>query len=96
MSNVTFLSKLVERVVARQFTAHADKHDLFPARQSAYRHCHSTETAVLTVHNYIVCATDGVHVVALALLDLSSAFDTIDHTLLLSILQNSSQSLVCS
>ena len=88
ISNVTFLSKLVERVVARQFTAHANKHDLFPVRQSAYRHGHSTETAVMTVHNDIVSAIDKGHVVALALLDLSSAFDTVDHTLLLSILEN--------
>jgi len=36
----------------------------------------------------IVCATDGGHIVALTLLDLSSAFDIVDHTLLLSILQN--------
>jgi len=58
ISNVTFLSKLVERVVARQFTAHANKHDMFPVRQSAYRQDHSNETAALTVHNDIVSAID--------------------------------------
>ena len=74
----------MERLIARQF----NKHDLFPVRQSAYRQGHSTETAVLTVHNDIVCAIDRGHVVALALQDLTSAFDTVDHTLLLSILEN--------
>ena len=57
---------------------------------SAYRQFHSTAsavTAVLVVHNDIVCAIDQGHVVVLVLLDLSSAFDTVDHSTLLSVLQ---------
>ena len=88
ISNLTFLSKVVERTVVKQFTHHADLHGLFPPNQSAYRQFHSTESAVLLVHNDIVRAIDRGHVVALVLLDLSSAFDTVDHPTLLTILQS--------
>jgi len=83
---LTFLSKILERVVARQFMDHADQNGLLPARQSAYRKFHSTESAVLVVHNDIVCAIDQGHVIALVLLD--TAFDTVDHPTLLSLLQD--------
>jgi len=88
ISNLTFLSKIIERIATKQFTLHADQNELFPARQSAYRRFHSTESAVLVVHNDISRAIDEGHVVALALLDLSSAFDTVNHPTLLSILQS--------
>ena len=61
---------------------------LFPHMRSAYRRHHSTETVVLTVHNDIIQAIDRRQLTALVLLDLSSAFDTVDHTCLLTILQN--------
>ena len=88
ISNLSFLSKVVERVVVKQFIAYGDKCSLFPSRQSAYRHFHSTETAVLSVHNDLVRSIDYGQVSALILLDLSSAFDTVDHDILLSILHN--------
>jgi len=72
----------------KQFIHHADKNGLLPVRQSAYRRFHSTESAVLVVHNDIVRAIDDGHVAALALLDLSSAFDSVDHSTLLSILRS--------
>ena len=50
--------------------------------QSAYRKFHSTETALLRVHNDISVSLDKGHVTALTLLDLSAAFDTIDHNTL--------------
>jgi len=68
----------MERVIARQFMDHADKNSLLPARQSAYRKFHLTELAILVVHNDIVCAMDQGQIVAVILLDLSSAFDTVD------------------
>ena len=52
--------------------------------QSAYRKFHSTETALLRVHNDISVSLDKGHVTALTLLDLSAAFDTIDHNTLTS------------
>ena len=51
--------------------------------QSAYKRFHSTETAVLKIHNDIICNMDNGKVTALTLLDLSAAFDTIDHSTLL-------------
>ena len=87
ISNLTFTSKLVERVVAARFLKHVDHHKLLPERQSAYRHLHSTETAIAAVHNDLVCAADADQVAALVLLDLSSAFDTVDHDILLSVLE---------
>ena len=56
--------------------------------QSAYRSEHSTETALLRVHNDIVCAIDKGHGVFLILLDLSAGFDTVDHEIFLSFLKD--------
>ena len=88
ISNLTFLSKIVERVVTKQFTSHAALNGLFPERQYAYRQFHFTESAVLALHNDIVCAIDRGEITGLVLLDLSSVFDTVDHTSLLSILES--------
>ena len=49
ISNLTFLSKLIERVVSQQLISFLDSHDLMPAHQSAYRKYHSTETVILGV-----------------------------------------------
>ena len=57
--------------------------DLMPCAQSAYRKYHSTETAVANVFNDILLAADQCCVSALCLLDLTAAFDTVDHVLLL-------------
>jgi len=51
ISNLPCVSKVIERVVARRFSSHLSHSNLLPARQSAYRPFHSTETAVLSVHN---------------------------------------------
>ena len=53
-----------------------------PRSQSAYRQFHSTETVVTPVYNDMLVAADGGQVSVLCLLDLSAAFDTVDHTLL--------------
>jgi hypothetical protein len=77
------VSKLLERVVADQLAEHVSRHRLLDSFQSAYRPGHSTETAVLRVLNDILCAADRGDLSLLVMLDLSAAFDLIDHELLL-------------
>ena len=55
---------------------------LIPQEQSAYRKHHSTETAVLKVLSDAYTAADVNHVTLLCMLDLSAAFDTVDHEIL--------------
>ena len=87
VSNLPFLSKLIEREVSKQFLAHLEKNDINNKFQSAYRaHC-STETALTRVQNDLLMAVDKEGGAILVLLDLSAAFDTIDHSLLLEMLE---------
>ena len=88
VSNLSYVSKLVEKVVARELTDHLDLNGLTSTYQSAYKALHSTETALTRVHNDIMKAVDSQGGAILVLLDLSAAFDTIDHSLLLDILEN--------
>jgi hypothetical protein len=83
ISNLSILSKLLERVVARQLNNYLHKSGLMPRLQSAYRRHHSTETTMLNVLSDILQAVDRVNIAALVLLDLSAAFDTVDHATLL-------------
>ena len=83
VSNLNFLSKILERVVAAQLQTHFDEAGLMTAFQSAYRKHHCTESALLNIHNDILLNMAKGSVTALTLLDLSATFDTIDHTILL-------------
>ena len=83
VSNLCFISKVLERVVAEQIKCHISENGLGNDLQSAYKSGHSTETALLTIHDDIACNMAQGKVTALTLLDLSAAFDTIDHKLLL-------------
>ena len=83
ISNLSVVSKLLERLAARQLLAHLNSSGLLPRLQSAYRAGHSTETAVLKVLSDILLAIDSGDLSALVLLDLSAAFDTVDHDILL-------------
>ena len=83
LSNLNFISKILERVVAAQLQTHLDEAGLMTAFQSAYRKHHSTESALLNIHSDIILNMAKGSVTALTLLDLSAAFDTIDHTILL-------------
>ena len=88
ISNLSFVSKLLERTVAGQVRTYLDKNDLFPPLQSAYRPKHSTETALLKVFDNAYMAADDGMVTLLVLLDFSAAFDTVDHDIALSILRD--------
>ena len=67
---------------------HLATNDLFEIYQSAYKRLHSTETAHVMVQNDILIALDDRRAVFLLLLDLSAAFDTVQHSTLLSRLQS--------
>lgn len=83
VSNLSFLSKVIERAVAHQLGKYLEVNKLHHPYQSAYRPHHSVETAMTRVYNDIMCALDQQQGVILVLLDLSAAFDTVDHELLL-------------
>ena len=87
VSNLTFLSKAIEKLVANQLISYVNNNNLNEPLQSAYKQYHSTETALIRVHNDILTAIDKRRTVILLLLDLSAAFDTVDHDILLFRLQ---------
>ena len=83
VSNLPFISKILEKVVLTQLRNHLSSNNLLEICQSAYRKVHSTETAVLSVLDSLLVSADERLVSLVALLDLSAAFDTLDHTILL-------------
>ena len=83
VSNLAFLSKVIERVVAQRLNSHMDLNNMHEAMQSAYIKHHSTETALLYIQNNILNSIDQHKVVLLVFLDLSATLDTIDHQLLI-------------
>ena len=83
VSNLPFLSKILEKVVLHQLKNHLFQNNLTDPHQSAYRENHSTETALLKIINDAAVNADNNEITILCLLDLSAAFDTIDHTILL-------------
>ena len=90
ISNLSYVSKLLERIIDSRFTEHANLNNLFSPVQSAYRKHHSTETALVKIHNDLITGIDQGQIGALVLLDMSAAFDTVDHHLFLRILQHRS------
>jgi Reverse transcriptase (RNA-dependent DNA polymerase) len=83
ISYISFLSKLTERVVKSRLTDFLTEHNLLNSFQSAYTKLHSTETAPLAVHDYLIRASSQQQVSCHCFLDISAAFDTIDHSILL-------------
>ena len=77
VSNLSFISKLIEKVAASQIGSFLESTNKSNNFQSAYNQLHSTETALLKIHNDVLTAMDSGKVTALTLLDLSAAFDTI-------------------
>ena len=83
VSNLPFLSKILEKVVLFQLKNHLNRNNLTESNQSAYREHYSTETALLKIVNDAAVNADKNEITILCLLDLSAAFDTIDHATLI-------------
>ena len=79
---MSFISKILEKVVANRLQVHIKNNQLSNPLQSAYRKHNSTESALLKVHNDLIISLDRGEVTALTLLNLSAAFDSIDHATL--------------
>ena len=73
---------MVERMVDSRLIAYTDRYALAPIYQSAYRCNHSTETALVRLYNDMIHVFDRGEVGALVLLDISAAFDTVDHQIM--------------
>ena len=82
VSNLCFIAKILEKLVLSQVSSYLNSHNLYNTCQSAYRPGDSTETALLKVVNDLFLSIDKGNISVLALLDFSSAFDTIDHPIL--------------
>jgi len=89
ISNLSVISKPLERLVCKQIMDYLKNNGLLPQLQLAYLPGHSTETAVLKVLSDVLLAVDDGNMAVLALLDLSSAFNSVDHDTLLRRLQTS-------
>ena len=83
ISNLKFVGKLTGKVVLNRLVSYLEQNHLDEPLQSAYKKFHSCETALVRVHNDMLCAIDKRCCVALLLLDLTAVFDTVDHKILL-------------
>jgi hypothetical protein len=88
VSNLSFLSKVLECVILDQINEHCSKHCLLPTYQSAYRKNFSCETALVRVFDDILWNMERGEILMMVCIELSAAFDTVDHDVLYSVLSN--------
>ncbi len=88
ISNLSFISKTIEKVVFNQLNNYLNSNGYLDNFQFGYRPHHSTETVFIKIINYIRFNSDSGKLSVLVLLDLSAAFDTVDHNILLERLEN--------
>ncbi len=82
ISKLPFIAKILENVVFRQLSSFLAEVDIMDHFQSGFRTVHSTESSLIRVLSYILLEVDSGNCVSLVLLDLSAAFDTLDHSIL--------------
>ena len=83
IANISFISKLMEKIVKNRLFAHLSSTSLLNTFQSAYTKNYCTETTLFCIHDHLSNAISHQHVSCLCLLDLSAAFDILDHSILL-------------
>jgi hypothetical protein len=86
VSNLPFLSKLIEKTALSRLNEHVNANNLLPKNQSAYRRHHLCETALIILVSDLLAGMENQEVSALIALDLSAAFDTVDHDILVKVL----------
>jgi hypothetical protein len=86
VSNLSLLSKVLEKVVLKQFDEHCSTYHLMPDYQSAYRTGYSCETALIKLLDDLLWDMEKKRCTAMVVIDLSAAFDTVDHTVLIDVL----------
>ena len=84
ISTVPVIAKIVERAVHQQLYTYLSENHLLSSSQHGFRPRHSTETALTSISDHILTASDNGEVSLLCLLDLTKCFDVIDHSKLLS------------
>ena len=82
VNNLDFMSKIVEKVILERLTEHCNKNSLLPEYQSVYRKHHSYDASLVKLVNDVLWGMENQSVTAVVILDLSAAFDTVDHDLL--------------
>ena len=88
VSNLPTISKLIEKVAIKQIQDHSDRNNTTPMHQSAYKVNHSCETALLFLHNEILSSFEKQEITNLCAINLSAAFDTVDHGIMISTMEN--------
>ena len=88
VSNLCFLSKVVEKCMLKQFIGYCNANNLIPQYQSAYRANHSCETSILRLLNDALWNMENGKATILTAMDLLAAFDMVDHDILLNILHD--------
>lgn len=88
ISNIPFLSKILEKVISSQLTIFLDSDKFLARNQSAYRKFHSTETTTVRILSDLINQAESGKIILISFLDMSAAFDTVDHHILFSKLRN--------
>ena len=86
ISKLCVISKVFEKLVSDQLKGYLDANDILSTYQSGFRKQHSTTSAALKVTNDIIDAVDSKRFCAALFIDLSKAFDTVDHNILINML----------